>query len=191
MRSSAGGYAADPVGVGAHVERRPVTRHAIVAGALACGIAAGGALGLMLVDFSPDRSDDWAPGPAVVVTPDVGSATGSAPTARQALPPAPAPRQVDVISRPAAPAGGSVVVDVPRDVPAPADPGAAEPQPQPEPDPDPQPPVFDGDLPLKLPEPPQPPPVPKPPVFKPDLPKAPAPQPVPPSIPDFNISDAP
>lgn len=167
--------------------RRPPARHAIVAAALACGIGGGAALALSFADFRPDEPTVATPSisspqPAVVITPH-STVLPPAPVATAPPAVAPAPSTAEVATPPAAAPAESTVVEVPTpQAPAPETPAEDDaPPPEPEnPEPEnPQPPVFDPDLPFKLPVPPKP----EPPVFDPDLPLAPAPAPKPDPVP--------
>jgi hypothetical protein len=185
------GFAPEPVSDSE--DRRPVAKHAVVALALAGGIGAGAALGLMFVDFTPaPRAVEpgvSSPGHAVVVT-ETGQETAPA----IATAPANAPSLPDVGTPPAGTAGGTTVVEIPLpDNPPPSgkpnvnepeqpQPDVNEPQqPKPE-DPDPVPPLDNDDLTL-----PDPIPDPVPPLDNDDLTlpdPIPDPDPVPPLLSD-------
>jgi hypothetical protein len=172
-----------------------IAKHAIVAGALACGITGGVALALMLFDTTPNQPTvvvpgvDTSPHSAVVVTegrdvptPEtvvsvqetVVHPTVAGPAPSTVSPP---PVQKSGTADPGTPPVASepdttVVVNIPvPDYP----PLPEKPQEDPEPEP-PQPPDV-PDLDFKLPVPPEP--KPDPPNFAPDLTLAPFPQPQP------------
>ncbi|MCV7278507.1 hypothetical protein H7J88_02460 [Mycolicibacterium flavescens] len=180
---------AEPTQVADTDSARSVSRHALIAAALAFGIGGGAALGLMVTDFGPGEPTPVteSPRPAVLITPEVPAMT-IAPTvppvdvaAPSAMPSAPARSTVVAVPTPQAPAPQTSADDVP--------PPHADDAPAPEPeDPAPQPPVFD-DLPFELPTPP----IPEPPVFDPDLPLAPAPAPNPDPfpLPDLDLTAKP
>jgi hypothetical protein len=189
-------------------ERRRGAKHTVVALALAGGIAAGAALGLMFVDFTPDQPivvPGSTPEHAVVVT-----ETGQPEKVPTAVAPAPAhepaPAVVDTAS-PSTVGGSSKVVDVPVSDPSPQPdtPQAAEPEdPNPGPDDAETPGPQDPGLPPQ--EPPHPPgqgnpglpgdktkgnptgPVDPGPKFEPPI-VLPAPSPEPPSGPGLDLSD--
>ncbi len=113
-------------------ERRPVSRHAILAAALALGVGAGAAITLMAVDFTPDGPTviepgaGSTPGHAVVIT-----NTGEAPTSAAPAPaPANVPELFEVSTPPAAPSGPTVDVPAPSQPAPPADAGQPAEPPQ-------------------------------------------------------------
>jgi hypothetical protein len=175
------GFAAtDPTESVTTSEEEPTARRVMVAAGLACGVAAGALVGVMLF-YATDSPQPTvvAPGPtpqhAVIVGPStsapapkpVVSEQSTAPTV--ALPaPRVAPTTTDVATPPPAAKGDTtVVVDVPNPdfPPLPEKPEQQDPEP-------PKPPVL-IDPNVKLPEPPKPDPKPVPPTFVPDLPLAP------------------
>jgi hypothetical protein len=182
-----------PAGSVTTSEEEPTARRVMVAAGLACGVAAGALLGVMLF-AGTSQPTVVAPGPAPQHAVVVGSSTAApAPkpvvseqsTAPTAVTPAPAPRlspsPTDFATPPPASHGDTtVVVDVPIPAypPLPEKPGQQDPEPPKPEDPDPEPPkppVLDTPN-FKLPEPPKPePPKPEPPTFLPDLPLAPKP----------------
>jgi hypothetical protein len=160
------------------LDQEPTARRVMVATGLACGIAAGALLGVMLFAYTDSsQATVVAPGPAPQNAVVIGSNTvaplpkpvvserSAAPTA---VIPAPAPRispsTAGVATPPPAPKGDTtVVVDIP--IPDfPPLPPKPDPKPDflpdlplfpvPKPDPQPEPPVFVPDLPLspKLPK---------------------------------------
>jgi hypothetical protein len=183
-------------------EQRSIARHAILVGALACGIGAGAALGLMFFDAAPSQPIVVVPGVgtsphhSVVVTPTDQSPSPKPVISEQETVPVtivPAPAHRSTAADPGTPPVGAprvgthgdttVVVDIPIPdfPPLPEKPGESDPQPPAPEDPDPEPPkppvIEDPNF--KQPEPPKPEPDPDPPVFLPDLPLAPLPQPDP------------
>jgi hypothetical protein len=177
-------------------EEEPTARRVMVATGLACGIAAGALLGVMLfANTGSPQPTVVAPGPtpehAVVVGPStaapppkpVVSEQSTAPTVELPAPrisPAPpvSPSTSDVATPPpAARDDTTVVVDIPiPDFPPPPEkPQQQDPEPPKPADPDPEPPkppvLIDPNF--KLPEPPKPDPKPVPPTFLPDLPLSP------------------
>lgn len=147
-------------------EEEPTARRVMVAAGLACGVAAGALLGVMLFTYN-DSSEPTvvAPGPApqhaVVVGPNTAAPTPKPVVSEQSTAPTaviPAPRvqppMADVATPPPASKGDTtVVVDVPIPdyPPLPEQPGQHDPE-----DPKPEPPTFVPDLPLS-PKPPKPP----------------------------------
>jgi hypothetical protein len=169
-------------------EEEPTARRVMVATGLACGIAAGALLGVV-VFYATGSSQPTvvAPGPtpqhAVVVGPSTAAPAPKPVVSEQNTPPtvvAPAPRvspaprvppsTTDVASpSPAAKGDTTVVVDIPMPdlPPLPEKPAQQDPEP-------PKPPVM-IDPNFKLPEPPKPDPKPMPPTSVPDLTLAPKP----------------
>jgi hypothetical protein len=169
-------------------EEEPTARRVMVAAGLACGIAAGALLGVMLFTYT-DLSQPTvvAPGPAPQHAVVIGSNTvaplpkpvvSEQSAASTAVIPTPAPRvspsTAGVTTPPAAPKGDTtIVVDVPIPdfPPLPEKPGQQDPEPPKPEDPDPEPPEPPAldDPNFKQPELPKP----EPPVFVPDLPLSP------------------
>jgi hypothetical protein len=184
-------------------EEATAKRVMIVAG-VACGVAAGGLLGVMLYySGSPQHAvaPTRAPHHAVVVssstaTPTPRPVVSDKPVTPTVVAPVPQyrPGPAAVATRPSPAQGDTVVIDIPKpdEPPLPEQPEDPQP-PQPPlvvddfelPQP-PKPPVVVDDF--TLPEPPEPDPLP---VFLPDLSLAPSPklnpQPEPPSLPDLDL----
>jgi hypothetical protein len=149
-------------------EEEPTARRVMVAAGLACGIAAGALLGVMLFAYTDSSQPTVvAPGPAPQHAVVIGSNTvaplpkpvvSEQSAASTAVIPTPAPRV-----SPSTAGDTTIVVDVPIPdfPPLPEKPGQQDPEP-------PKPPVLD-DPNFKQPEPPKP----EPPVFVPDLPLSP------------------
>lgn len=158
------GFAApeEPVGQPDAVDTRSVARHAITVAALACGIGAGAAIGLMF--FDPSTTQPMVVGPGVVASPhhaEVIGPNGLAPSPKAAVPvqeTAPAavaptttvapaianqPSTAAVATPPVAtPGETTVIVDIPIPDSPPLPKGPAPEDAEPPQDPDPDPPVL-------------------------------------------------
>jgi hypothetical protein len=153
---------AEPINQLDAVETRSLVKHAVIATALASGICAGAAIGLMLggpfttqpvvmvpgLDISPHHVEvvspsSLAPTPKAAVPVQEMAPVAVAPTSTVAPPTANQPSTAAVAAPPVAPPGETTaVVDIPIPVYAPLPQGSAQQEPEPpqSPDPDPEPP---------------------------------------------------